>query len=350
MKAAELGEFGLIAHLAEVIARAEGAPSPVPGTGPARGTSAQLLLGIGDDAAVWRLGDALELATTDTLVAGVHFLVEGADWRDLGWKALAVNLSDIAAMGGIPHFALITLGLPPDCELEPLTELYEGLATAARTYGTRLVGGDIVGSPVLFVTVALHGIASGTAYPEGVLRRAAARPDDLIAVTGWLGSSAAGLQTLSSNLRLPAGALALFRKAHARPQPRVAEGQLLWREGVRCAMDISDGLLADLSKLCAASGVAARIEQDRVSVDPALRRHFPDTWRSLALSGGEDYELLFTASPDAVARVQQRAAVPVTVIGSIEQGEPGTVILVDAAGEPVPWHHGGWDHLAGRTP
>ncbi|MBI4497335.1 MAG: thiamine-phosphate kinase [Chloroflexi bacterium] len=350
MKAAVLGEFGLIAHLAEVIASEERAASlGAAAPGPAGTPPARLLLGIGDDAAVWQLGDVLELATTDTLVERVHFLPQRTPWRDLGWKALAVNLSDIAAMGGIPLYALITLGLPPDAEVEHLTDLYRGMLEAAHTYGARLVGGDIVRSQVFFLTVALHGVAAGAGYPEGVLRRAAARPGEVVAVTGSLGASAAGLEVLRSGRPLSDEAAAtLLREAHLRPRPRLAEGQALLRAGVRCAMDISDGLLADLSKLCAASGVAAQVELKQVPVLPAVRQHFP-AWQSLALSGGEDYELLFTAPAAILAELQRQAAFPVTAIGTIAAGTPGQVTLVDAAGEPVPWQNGGWDHLARET-
>lgn len=361
MKLLELGEFGLIARLAAVIASEEAAAPPA-GVHPAIPAS-RLVLGIGDDAAVWQTGDVLTIATTDTMVADVHFLapfdhaqdrlrqaqgerVADGLWHDLGWKALAVNLSDIAAMGGIPQYALITLGLPPETEVEPLIELYEGMSEAARVYGVRLAGGDIVRSQVLFITVALTGVASGQGYPDGVLLRSAATPGDVVAVTGWLGGSAAGLQTLLADLRLPPDVLGTLREAHLRPRPRLDEGRLLVKEGIRCAMDISDGLLADLSKLCAASRVAARIEEARVPVLPEVRRYFPETWSALALSGGEDYELLFTASAEQVARVRAQTGVPVTVIGIIETGEAGRVTLVDAAGEPVLWQGGGWDHLA----
>lgn len=344
MKAATLGEFGLIAHLAGVIAEEGrgGRPSPDVAAG-------RLLAGIGDDAAVWQIGDAVEVATTDTMVAGVHFLPEQADWRALGWKALAVNLSDIAAMGAVPGFALITLGLPPDSDVDALTELYRGLGQAARTFGARLVGGDIVRSPVLFVTVALTGTAPGARFPEGVLLRSAAQPGDLIAVTGHLGSSAAGLQTLLSDLALPLEVGAVLRQAHLRPSPRLDEGRLLVEAGVRCAMDVSDGLLADLSKLCAASEVAGVVEQELVPVLAVVREHFPDTWRQLALTGGEDYELLFAAPAAVVGRVRAQAAVPVTVLGRIEAGTAGRVTLVDGAGQELPWQGGGWDHLTGAT-
>ncbi|MCX6022315.1 MAG: thiamine-phosphate kinase [Chloroflexi bacterium] len=353
MKAAELGEFGLIDLLAGSIARSEavasspaasaaalppvGSPSPPP----------HLLLGIGDDAAVWRVGGVLEVATTDTMVAGVHFLPQAIPPRDLGWKALAVNLSDIAAMGGTPTFALITLGLPADIEAEYLTEVYEGMLEAAAPHGVRLAGGDIVASPVLFITVALTGVATGTDYPDAVLRRAAARPGDVVAVTGTLGASAAGLDLLLHPRPLPDGCAERLIAAHHRPTPRVAEGRMLVRYGVKAAMDISDGLAADLGKLCRASGVAARLEMKQVPTDPCLPEHFPETWRRLALTGGEDYELLFCAPSDVVERVRQASATPVTTVGVIVEGEMGQVTVSDADGHLLALGKGGWDHLAG---
>lgn len=344
MKVAELGEFGLIDLLARTIDRAETAVSP--SLALAHTPARELLLGIGDDAAVWRVGGALEIATTDTMVAGVHFLPGVIPPRDLGWKALAVNLSDIGAMGGAPTFALITLGLPPATEVDDLTAMYEGMLDAARPWDVRLAGGDIVSSPVLFITVALAGVALTPGYPDAMLRRAAARPGDAVAVTGVLGSAAAGLDLLLHPRPLPDDCAARLIAAHHRPMPRVAEGQILVQAGVRAAMDVSDGLAADLGKLCRASGVAARLYLERLPVDPCLPEHFPADWQRLALTGGEDYELLFCAPVGVIEQVQRATATPVTVIGEIIAGDVGQVTVLDAAGREVVMDSGGWDHLA----
>ncbi|MBI1886305.1 MAG: thiamine-monophosphate kinase [Chloroflexi bacterium] len=170
MDVSDLGEFALIERLAAAVSH----PPPE-----------SLLVGIGDDAAAWRTGEGVVLATTDTLVEGVHFLPESVPWRDLGWKALAVNVSDIAAMGGAPQFALVTLAVPPPFPVEAADELYAGLDECARAYDLTIAGGDVVRSDKAAVTVALLGHAGFDEYGEPLLlRRDAARPGDAIAVTG----------------------------------------------------------------------------------------------------------------------------------------------------------------------
>src|SRR5881397_81109 len=206
MNVSELGEFGLIERLASALG--EEAP-------------ADLILGIGDDAAAWRAGEQVLLATTDTLVEGVHFLPEFAPWADVGWKALAVNITDIAAMGGEPLFALVTLALPLEAEVSQLEELYGGLAECARGYGVTVAGGDIVRAPQICVTIALIGRAQMREGEPQMMRRDRAKAGDVVAVTGTLGDSAAGLW------RLRKGATeedALVR-AHLRPLPRLKEAQ-----------------------------------------------------------------------------------------------------------------------------
>jgi thiamine-monophosphate kinase len=182
----ELGEFGLIERLAAVV----GAEVP-----------ADLILGIGDDAAAWWVGEQVLLATTDTLVEGVHFLPEFAPWVDVGWKALAVNVSDIAAMGGEPLFALVTLALPPGSEVAFAEELYGGLMECAREYGVTVAGGDVVRAPQVSVTVALIGRAQMREGEPLLMRRDGAKAGDVIAVTGTLGDSAAGLWRLRKGRR-----------------------------------------------------------------------------------------------------------------------------------------------------
>ena len=329
MKVGELGEFGVI----ERIARLVGAPPP------------DVVAGIGDDAAAWRLGRGrrLALATTDTMVEGVHFL-SGAVGADLGWKTLAVNISDIAAMGGVPRYALVTLMLPADTEVAAIEALYAGMLEAGAAFDVAIVGGDIVRSPCLAITVAMWGETTGSA----LLRRSAARVGDVIAVSGGLGASAAGLRLLRDGL--PPGVVAdtveALRRAHLRPQPRVAMGQHLIRHGVRVAIDISDGLLADLGHICVMSGVAARLRLTALPLHPAARDAFGDDAVELALSGGEDYELLFTATAARLARVIAASPEPITAIGEIVAGPPGAVAVVDDAGRDVTPGRRGWDHLA----
>ena len=208
---------------------------------------------------------ATELFTTDTMVEGVHFNRNTTPWTDLGWKSLASNISDIAAMGGLPMYALVTLGLPPETEVEDLKELYAGMMQISKNYGVAIVGGDLVRSPVVFITVSLTGV-----HPDKPMLRTAARAGDEIGVTGYVGSSGAGLRLLLEDTPAPSEAAKYLRECHRRPHPATEQGRLLSKLGVDTAMDISDGLADDLSKLCQASGLSARIYADQVPVHPLV--------------------------------------------------------------------------------
>ncbi len=351
-----VGEFELIVRLKAVLDASQDGGPGVP----------QAIIGIGDDAAAVRRGSLTDLYTTDTLVDGTHFRSGEISWRDLGWKSMAVNQSDIAAMGGRPLYALITLGLPVDSRPQDIEEMYRGIADACNRYGGRVVGGDIVRSPVLFVTVALTGEAAvlastaadararaNGAAPQSrggntgaaLLRRDAARPGDLVAVTGPLGSSGGGLRALALGLRSPE--VERLVRAHFHPEPRVPEGVALAEHGVLCAMDVSDGLVADMGKIAQMSGVGAQIDAGKLPVDPALTSLFPNDWMETALGGGEDYELLFTAPgpvmTEAIAALGPRAAVIGEVITRPSAGAP--VVEVISGGKHIEVPHAGWDHL-----
>ncbi len=326
----EIGEFGLIARLAKQVADARLDPPAVEGF--------DLRLGIGADAAAWRPGGGIEVATTDTVVEGAHFTRETIPWADLGWKVWAANLSDIAAMGAVPTVGMVTLGLPSDLPVDAVDELYVGMLEACRCYRTLIVGGDIVGARDVFVTVGMNGACAGEP-----LRRDAARPGDAIAVSGALGGSAGGLRALRQGGEVTESARSLVR-AHRRPEPRIETGQTLLREGVRCAMDLSDGLTADLGKLCAASGTAATIDAEKVPVAQALREVFPEDALQLALGGGEDYELLFTGPLPLIERLV--GGLPAAaVIGEVTAGEAGRVVVVDESGAEMQLSEAGWEHL-----
>jgi thiamine-monophosphate kinase len=327
MKVSELGEFGLIELLSEVVARGKEDP--------------QIVVGIGDDAAAWRSGDSTLLATTDTLVQGVHFTAEST-WRELGWKAVAINLSDIAAMGGLPRYALVSLALPGDTAVEDVTQLYQGMAEIAEQFKIAIVGGNISSAPLVVITLAVIG--QGLA--EGILTRSAAVPGDLIAVTGYLGSSAAGLRMLTHHFQFDPGTTAFLRRAHLQPQPRIAEGQLLVRWGVRATIDISDGLVADLGHLCQASKVGAIIKVDQIPIHSRVRAAFPRESLNFALSGGEDYELLFTASEEVIHSIKEEADCPISIIGEIRS--EGGVTLLDKEGHPFQIKEKGWEHFVSR--
>ena len=329
MKVSELGEFGLIDLLAKMVPRSQ---------------SKQLILGIGDDAAAWHGETATQLVTTDSLFQDIHFSLKTTPWKELGWKALAVNLSDIAAMGGIPRYALISLALPGQTEVPDVTALYEGMIEMAQQFEVAIVGGDTCRAPLVSITITVLGSIGHQDKP--MLTRSAARPGERVAVTGYLGAAAAGLEVLTGQLQLDPESASLLRDAFLRPRPRVAEGQMLVGRGVKAAIDISDGLVADLKHICDASRVGARIEVDRVPVHPAVRTGFGGRALKLALSGGEDYELLFTAGAEVIAKVKETASCPVTVIGEMVGGEAGKITLVDASGNPFKLDEAGWEHFA----
>lgn len=333
MKVAELGEFGLIDVLKELVA-AE------PRRGPAW---ERLIIGIGDDAAAWRGEARTQLATIDALVQDVHFKLALTSWEDLGWKSLAVNLSDIAAMGGRADYALVSLALPGDTDARDIVMFYQGMLALAREFDVAVVGGNIARAPLVVINVAIFG--SG----DGLLRRSAARPGDLVAVTGYLGASAGGLELLTRGTKLPAKTAGELRRAFRRPYPRLKEGQALATCGVRAAIDISDGLIADLGHICQESGLGARIETEKVPVAPAAQAAFGDRALAMALAGGEDYELIFTAAPSEMDSIAARLPCPVSVIGAMVADRSHRVRLVDAQGKAVRAGRRGWDHFARKT-
>lgn len=337
MKVADIGEFGLIDDLARQARARTGAFERLHG----------VTVGIGDDAAAWQ-ADGVQLATTDTLVEGVHFRRDLSSWPDLGWKALAVNLSDIAAMGGVPQCALVTLALPSETSLADMSALYDGLCEAAETERVAIVGGDVVGAPVVVITVTLFGTAgSGPDGGPALMLRSAARPGDLIAVTGVLGGSAAGLAAAVGKRGPGAGGdLQGLLEHHRRPRARVREGQVLLACGVVCAIDVSDGLAADLGHICEMSHLSAEIHAAKVPVHPVVARLFPDDALHFALSGGEDYELLFTAPAQTVAAAKRALGESLTIIGEMTSGEAGKVRVLDEVGKPLAVAKGGWDHFA----
>ncbi len=329
MKVSELGEFGLIDLLAKMIAAKKGRKAP-----------ADLILGIGDDTAVWRGEAGIQLATVDTMVEGVHFTPEMATWPEVGWKSLAINLSDIAAMGGQPRYALIALSLPVDTDVANIAGLYEGMLELARQSHVAIVGGNISRAPLITITITVLGQS-----PNGqILRRDAARPGDTIAVTGHTGSAAAGLKMLKDKLKLPKEAAVYLRDAFLRPRPRLAEGQLLLKHGIRAAIDTSDGLVADLGHICEASKVGVRINAASLPVHPFVTENFAEPAPDMALGGGEDYELLFTGPARLVERIKSKADCPVTVIGEITD-KAEKIEITDAQGRPVTPPEAGWTHF-----
>jgi thiamine-monophosphate kinase len=329
VKVSQLGELGLIQLITEV----------VNSSGMGGILRQEVRVGLGDDAAAWNIDGLFQLGTTDILIQDVHFTLDIVTWEELGWKALAVNISDIAAMGGSPKYALISIGLPPDTDVESVMELYRGMSPIAKEFNLAIVGGDVVRAPLVIISPSVLGTARGD-----ILTRSAALPGDLIAVTGFLGSSAAGLRMLRARLEFDKETASYLRQAHLRPHPRVSEGQILAQSGVLAAIDVSDGLIADLGKMCQASGVGAKIWLNRVPIHPLVKSAFQGESLKLALSGGEDYELLFTAKRGIMEHPSFMSS-STTIIGEVVAEKPGLVTLLNEEGRVVEWEGGGWEHF-----
>jgi thiamine-monophosphate kinase len=287
---------------------------------------------IGDDAAVVEVPPGPLLATADAVVAGVHVDLDLVGLDDVGWKALAVNVSDVAAMGGRPLHALVTVAGPlRDADFDAL---YEGLLEAAGAFACPVVGGDLSAAPALVVSVAVTGTLDG----GPPVLRSGASPADLLFVTGPLGSSAAGLAMLRAGRAGEAPDLAL---AHRRPRPRLAEGRAARTAGATAMIDLSDGLASDVRRLADSSGVGIVLE--RVPVAVGVARAMGDDGTGAALGGGEDYELLFSA-PDQMRVELAFSAAGLTLPLAIGRctDDPAERRLGDG---DLP--EGGWEHTFG---
>lgn len=290
-------------------------------------------VGIGDDCAALPQGDGFLLLTCDVAVAGRHFVPGLTPMADVGWRVATASASDVAACGGTPTWALVSLGLPDKLPVEELDALYAGLAEAGEAYGFQVVGGNVSGAPGLFVDVFMLGQA------PRFIARAGARPGDLLAVSGTLGGSEAGRLALQQGDRSPE-APELTRR-HLRPQARTDLVPLL-REAASAAIDISDGLASEMGHLAGQSGVRLEVEAARVPLADGL-----DAWAArrgeapltLALESGEEFQLLFTLPADKRPLL---AGTDVTVIGRVREGQG---VLLD--GQPLAAR--GWDHLRTRS-
>jgi thiamine-monophosphate kinase len=298
---------------------------------------ADVLLGVGDDAAVLetRPGRRLVVAI-DTIVEGVHF-PRGIDASAVGYRALAVNLSDIAAMGAEPSWMTLSLSLPEAAE-RWVAGFASGLLELAEQHDVALVGGDTVRGP-LVVTVQLAGWVEEDRW----LTRSGARPGDLLMVSGIPGEAAAGLHVIQQHMPLNE-TTAQLQWRFLRPRPRVALGRQL-RTLATAAMDVSDGLLTDLQKLCAASHCGALLSIDALPPSPAMRELFDeDTAIDYALAGGDDYELIFTVPPEKLPELlaHRDPAVPLASIGVIVAGSG---VQCERRGKPFVPKRAGYDHF-----
>ena len=312
-----------------------------------------VVAGVGDDAALVApaVEGRLEALTADLLVEGVHFDVDVISPRDLGYKALAVNVSDVAAMGAAPRYALVSLALPREVDPPWVMALFRGLREAADGYAMSVVGGDLSRAELTVLAVTVVG-----EVPEHVaVTRSGARPGDRVVVTGELGASAAGLIVLRDR-RDPEGRFLSTEegrevvRAHLLPMARVGEGQTLAASGATAMIDVSDGLARDLRRLCRSSRVGARIVLEDVPVAQAARvvaASLDTDPLGLALGGGEDYELLATMPQESVRlatrKLHERYHTPLTVIGEVVAGE--AVMAVEADGSERPLGPMGWDHF-----
>lgn len=333
MKVSEIGEFKLIDLLAEMVS--EDQDSDI-------ASWQRLLTGIGEDVAAWSGDPSIQLATTDSFIQDVHFSLEIASWEDIGWRVMAANLSDIAAMGGYPRYALVSLAIPEYTEVTDVASLYKGITALARQNDMVIAGGDTNKSPIVSINITVLGSAGRDRF---ILTRSTARPGELVAVTGDLGSSAAGLKILTKQQRVATKDGSDLIAAFLHPNPRLHEGRLLLDHGVRTAIDISDGLISDLKHICEASRVGARIKIDQVPVNQSVEAIFGERSINLALSGGEDFELLFTGDLQTIEKVNELLPCKVTVVGEILTAEVGEVTIINDQGNPINLEEVGWDHF-----
>lgn len=306
------------------------------------------VLGAGDDGAIVRPSPGMELVvSTDMLVAGTHFLAD-TDPTGLGWKTLAVNISDLAAMGARPRWALLAAALPSANATDEswLAAFATGFFECADAHDIDIIGGDTTRGPLsLCVTI------FGETPPGRALLRSGARPGDEIWVSGTPGYAALGLAHLQDRCMLNDAAKNDCLSALLHPQPRLQLGMMLAERGLAtAAIDISDGLLADLGHILERSGVAATLHLEQL---PAAALHCgADAPLALdcLLAGGDDYELLFTAAAGQHAAIAASLDLPLSCIGRIEAGKAGQLNLLDATGKPVAYARRGYDHFATRSP
>lgn len=327
----KMDEFGLIKNLTMRV--------------PTKGT--HVVVGPTDDAAVLDVGAGEKLlATTDTMVKGPHFLDETMSPFDIGYKAVAASISDIAAMGGEPRHVLMTLGIPADTETEFLEAIYDGVGQICNEYQCAVVGGDVVRTdgPLFVGTTVLGAITSAP------LLRSGAEPGDVVFVTGTVGDSAAGLDVLLGRPNVGEDDVSHLVAEHQRPRPQVVAGQILSLEHATSCDDISDGLASELNEIAAASGVRLRIDAARIPIHTATRNVARAKGKEpldYAFYGGEDYQLVGTATPFSYARILARCesmGIQITQIGRVELGDGVVAELPDGRLDVVTAK--GYNHFA----
>lgn len=335
MRISDLGEFGLIERFSKPFL--DGISSGI--------------IGIGDDCAVIPKGnDEALLVTTDLLLEDIHFLTKAISPEDLGYKCLAVSLSDIAAMGGLPQFAFLSLALPPNTDVAWVDSFFEGLHSLAQDHHISLLGGDTTSSKgAICINVGLLG----SAPLSQIKLRSAAKPGDLVCVTGPLGDSAAGLKTILENPSLDEDLAQLIHRHH-RPTPRVAQGQWLSKFAeVHAMMDISDGVASDIQRILKSSNCGATLDIEKIPLSHSLHKSCLRLgWSAseFSFTGGEDYELLFTIDPQAFEKVNNlyiaQFSQPFYSIGRITNEKQ--VLKSFLNGDPIQLSEKGFDHFLGE--
>ncbi|MFC2158470.1 thiamine-phosphate kinase [Acidobacteriota bacterium] len=334
MKLKEIGEFGFIDRIKSLCLISE----------------ENVIKPIGDDCAVYELeGSRVGLMTTDMLVENIHFLRNRMTPFELGYKTLAVNLSDIAAMGGTPRHAFLSIAIPEDVSVEFLDELYEGMLSLGKEYRVNVLGGDTAGSKTdLVLNIALIGEATR----DQVLYRDGAKPGDRIYVNGCLGESAAGLELLLGDLDIKGTLRRHLLNSHFQPEVFVRQGRFLAQSGfVTACIDLSDGISSDISHVCRESGVGAVLHRSDLPVSPELKEFSDITGKDpndIILAGGEDYRLLFTVQKDNAAELEKRYkdkfGSPLFCVGEITEGRE--ILLKDERALLSRLSPAGWDHFS----
>ncbi len=329
MRLNELGEFGLIERIRKATPKGQG-----------------VRLGIGDDAAWLECRNRSFLITSDVLIEGVHFNLKWSTFYDLGYKTLAVNLSDLAAMGGSPAYLVLSLGIPVDFKTKDIEEFYRGIRALASQSGVALVGGDTSASKRFFISAFLVGYA-----PHRPITRSGGKVGDDLYVTGTLGDSALGLELLKKKEESNEDKAAYLIARHRFPTARLKAGTFLAQEKLANAMiDVSDGLLQDLGHLCKASGIGAVVWQEALPLSSAYRSYAGRKGTLYALTGGEDYELLFCLrrrNRTRLEKIKKRLGVSITRIGKCVPSREAIKVL-DGKGSPLSISVLGHDHFKSK--
>lgn len=334
MKLSDIGEFRVISSIRSDL----------------KDFQKEVIVGIGDDTAAIKVsGEKLLLFTSDSLVEDVHFKWDYASPFQVGWKALVVAISDVAAVGGNPTHCLVSLALPSDTERNLVREVYRGLKKATSKYRVGIVGGDTVRAPSFIITVSLLGEVKR----ENIVLRSGAKPGDLIYVTGQLGSSGAGLACLKApNGKVKPKIRQFLIKKHLIPSPRLVEGQKIASSQIATSMiDLSDGLASDLHRLTEESKVGAVLWEDEFPIALATEQFAKVMGKSLLewiLYGGEDYELLFTVPPNKKEKLKQTLGFPHTLIGEIVDRDQG-MYLKKRGGNRTKIEDRGYNHFSAST-